>query len=58
MKTHKEHFAGIITETDDGEFVFRYDENFVSVREHPQEFITFTMPVQGAGGYNKGGRTR
>ena len=40
---YKEHFAGIITETDDGEFVFRYDENFVL--EHPQEFITFTMPV-------------
>jgi serine/threonine-protein kinase HipA len=40
---YKEHFAGIITETDDGEFVFRYDENFVA--EHPQEFITFTMPV-------------
>lgn len=40
---YKEHFAGIITETDDGEFVFRYDENFVT--EYPQEFITFTMPV-------------
>lgn len=40
---YKEHFAGIITETDDGEFVFLYDETFVI--EHPQEFITFTMPV-------------
>jgi serine/threonine-protein kinase HipA len=40
---YKEHFAGVITETDDGEFVFQYDENFVA--EHPQEFITFTMPV-------------
>jgi serine/threonine-protein kinase HipA len=40
---YKEHFAGIITETDDGEFVFLYDENFVI--EHPKEFITFTMPV-------------
>jgi serine/threonine-protein kinase HipA len=39
---YKEHFAGIITETDDGEFIFQYDENFVL--EHPQEFITFTMP--------------
>ena len=27
---YKEHFAGIITETDDGEFVFRYDETFVA----------------------------
>jgi serine/threonine-protein kinase HipA len=40
---YKEHFAGTITETDDGEFVFRYDETFVI--EHPKEFITFTMPV-------------
>jgi serine/threonine-protein kinase HipA len=40
---YKEHFAGIISETDDGEFIFQYDENFVL--EHPQEFITFTMPV-------------
>ncbi len=40
---YKEHFAGIIKETDDGEFIFHYDENFVL--EHPQEFITFTMPV-------------
>lgn len=40
---YKEHFAGIITETNDGEFVFGYDENFVA--EHPKEFITFTMPV-------------
>jgi serine/threonine-protein kinase HipA len=40
---YKEHFAGIITETNDGEFVFQYDLNFVN--EHPKEFITFTMPV-------------
>lgn len=40
---YKVHFAGIITETDDGEFVFCYDETFVI--EHPKEFITFSMPV-------------
>jgi serine/threonine-protein kinase HipA len=40
---YKEHFAGIITETNDGEFIFQYDLNFVN--EHPKEFITFTMPV-------------
>jgi serine/threonine-protein kinase HipA len=37
------HLAGIITETDEGEYVFQYDENYV--KEHPNEFITFTMPV-------------
>jgi serine/threonine-protein kinase HipA len=40
---YKEHSAGVITETDDGEFVFQYDESFVA--EHPKKFITFTMPV-------------
>jgi serine/threonine-protein kinase HipA len=40
---YKEHFAGIIIETNEGEFVFQYDMNFV--KEHPKEFITFTMPV-------------
>ncbi len=40
---YKEYFAGTITETDDGEFVFQYDATFVE--EHPHDFITFTMPV-------------
>jgi serine/threonine-protein kinase HipA len=40
---YQEHLAGIITETNEGEYVFQYDENYV--KEHPKEFITFTMPV-------------
>ncbi len=36
-------FRHCIAETDDGEFVFQYDKNFV--KEHPAAFITFTMPV-------------
>lgn len=35
--------AGIITETNDGDYVFQYDEAFV--QNHPNAFITFTMPV-------------
>ncbi|MGF7138556.1 HipA N-terminal domain-containing protein [Roseimarinus sediminis] len=35
--------AGIITETNDGDYVFQYDEAFV--QNHPNDFITFTMPV-------------
>ncbi|UBM61290.1 HipA N-terminal domain-containing protein [Candidatus Sulfidibacterium hydrothermale] len=35
--------AGILTETDEGEYIFRYDENYVD--QHPGQFITFTMPV-------------
>lgn len=40
---YKNHLAGIITETNEGEFVFQYDEQYV--KNHPEDFITFTMPV-------------
>jgi serine/threonine-protein kinase HipA len=40
---YKDHLAGIITESNEGEFVFQYDDQYV--KEHPSEFITFTMPV-------------
>ena len=40
---YKDYLAGIITETDEGEYVFQYDHQFV--KEHANEFITFTMPV-------------
>lgn len=36
--------AGILTETDDGEYLFEYDKKYVS--EHPKESITLTMPVR------------
>lgn len=35
--------AGIITETNEGEYVFQYEELYVD--EHPNDFITFTIPV-------------
>ncbi len=41
---YKNYFAGVITETDDGEYVFRYDDHYV--KDHKDEFITFTMPVK------------
>ena len=40
---YNNHFAGTITETDDGEYEFQYDETYV--KNHPNNFITFTMPV-------------
>ena len=40
---YNDNLAGIITETNEGEYVYQYNEDYV--REHPQEFITFTMPV-------------
>ena len=40
---YKGWFAGIISETNDGEYVFQYDAQYV--KNHPDNFITFTMPV-------------
>jgi len=36
-------FAGIISETDDGEYLFQYDRKYID--DFPEQFITFTMPV-------------
>lgn len=36
--------AGVLTETDEGEFIFRYDSSYIE--KHPEKFITFTMPVR------------
>ena len=41
---YKDHRAGSIIETHDGEYVFQYDEKYV--KEHPDGFITFSMPVR------------
>jgi len=40
---YKDHFAGIVTETYEGEYIFQYDHQYV--KNHPNDFITFTMPV-------------
>jgi serine/threonine-protein kinase HipA len=36
--------AGILTETDEGLYLFQYNGNYIS--EYPHQFITFTMPVR------------
>lgn len=41
---YKDIFAGTITETVDGEYKFEYDPNYVE--KHPDDFITFTLPVR------------
>ncbi|MDA3912134.1 MAG: HipA N-terminal domain-containing protein [Bacteroidales bacterium] len=41
---YKACLAGVITETNDGEYVFQYDKQYVE--DHPNDFITFTMPVR------------
>jgi len=35
--------SGILTETNDGHFIFQYDEKYII--HHPDQFLTFTMPV-------------
>ena len=40
---YQDKIAGILTETDEGEYVFRYEAEYV--KEHPSDFITFSMPV-------------
>lgn len=41
---YKDFLAGVITETEDGEYIFQYDKDYV--KNHPEEFLTFTMPVR------------
>jgi serine/threonine-protein kinase HipA len=41
---YQDFLAGTLTETNEGEYVFQYDENYV--REHPFDFLTFSMPVR------------
>lgn len=41
---YKDYLAGIITETDEGMYVFQYGEKYI--KNHPNDFITFTMPVR------------
>ncbi len=40
---YKDRLDGIVMETNDGNFVFQYDEQYV--KECSSKFITFTMPV-------------
>jgi serine/threonine-protein kinase HipA len=40
---YKDLLAGTLTETDDGDYVFQYEKNYVI--DYPDQFITFTMPV-------------
>jgi serine/threonine-protein kinase HipA len=41
---YKDQLAGVLTERTSGEYVFQYDTKYVS--QHPDQFITFTMPVR------------
>ena len=36
--------AGKLTESDDGDYIFTYDQKYI--KKYPSQFITFTMPVR------------
>lgn len=40
---YQDDLAGILVETDDGEYEFTYDKEYT--RNFPDKFLTFTMPV-------------
>lgn len=40
---YKDDLAGILTETDEGEYLFEYDKDYI--RRFPKQHITFSMPV-------------
>ena len=40
---YKDRVAGILTETNDGDYIFQYDELYIA--RYPRQFITFSMPV-------------
>lgn len=41
---YKTHLAGYLTETDDGEYVFQYDFDYI--QNHGNQFLSFSMPVR------------
>ncbi len=41
---YKNDLAGILTETDEGEYVYQYDATYI--RTYPSQFLTFTLPVR------------
>ncbi|MCB0707597.1 MAG: HipA N-terminal domain-containing protein [Saprospiraceae bacterium] len=40
---YKNELAGVLTEEDNGEYLFTYDDKYI--QNHPRQFITFQMPV-------------
>ncbi len=41
---YKEYLAGILTETDEGEYEYQYEGDYI--KDHSSEFLCFTMPVR------------
>ncbi|WP_256009139.1 HipA N-terminal domain-containing protein [Desertivirga xinjiangensis] len=40
---YKDLRAGTLTETDEGEYIFQYEDEYI--KGYPNQFLSFTMPV-------------
>jgi serine/threonine-protein kinase HipA len=40
---YNDTLAGTLTETDDGDYTFAYDNDYIE--KYPDQFLTFSMPV-------------
>ncbi len=40
---YKDSLAGLLTETDEGQYIFQYDKEYTT--KFPNQLITFSMPV-------------
>ncbi|MCC7301282.1 MAG: HipA N-terminal domain-containing protein [Bacteroidia bacterium] len=40
---YKDELAGVLTETDDGQYTFLYEKEYAL--KYPGQFITFSMPI-------------
>jgi len=41
---YNDTLAGLLTETDEGDYIFQYDKDYVL--NQPGQFLSFTMPVR------------
>lgn len=41
---YRDIYAGILTESDDGEYIFQYDSDYIE--NFPGQFLSFTLPVR------------
>lgn len=41
---YNDDLAGLLIETDDGDYIFQYEKNYVL--KHPDQLLTFSMPVR------------
>lgn len=40
---YQEVLAGVLTETDEGEYTFQYNNKYIQT--HPKQFLSFSIPV-------------